>query len=89
MLDKINSLVKESIDEAERPADVQKQPEAFFPFEPKSLEEAGLNEIEIEALLLKFLLARGVATGREIAEEICLPFGLVDELLWKFKEAVW
>jgi hypothetical protein len=90
MLDKINSLVEESVDGSKRPkraVDVQKEPEAFFPFEPKSLKEAGLNEIEIEALLLKFLLARGVATGRDIADEICLPFGLVDELLWKFKEA--
>ena len=39
----------------------------------------------VESLVLKFLLARGDATGREIADQIKLPFILVNELLRAMK----
>ncbi len=57
----------------------------FLPPEPSSLREAGLTESEVEALILKFLLARGDATGREIAEQVKLPFVLIDQLLRQMK----
>ncbi|MGQ9574785.1 MAG: AAA family ATPase [Thermoguttaceae bacterium] len=57
----------------------------FVPVEPTSLREADLTDTEVEALILKFLLARGDATGREIADQIKLPFVLVDELLRQLK----
>ncbi|MBN2291553.1 MAG: AAA family ATPase [Pirellulales bacterium] len=53
--------------------------------EPESFREAGLTDSEVEALALKYLLARGDATGREIAEQIKLPFVLLDKLLWNLK----
>ncbi|MBN1395430.1 MAG: AAA family ATPase [Pirellulales bacterium] len=58
-----------------------------MPIEPDSFRAAGLTDSEIEALILKFLLARGDATGREIADQIKLPFVLADELLRNLKES--
>jgi hypothetical protein len=55
--------------------------EAFIPREPESFKEADLTDTEVEALILKFLLAEGEATGREIADQVKLPFVLIDHLL--------
>ena len=57
----------------------------FVPIEPSSFEEAGLTDTEVEALTLKYLLARGDATGRDIAGQVKLPFALVDALLRELK----
>jgi DNA-binding PadR family transcriptional regulator len=57
----------------------------FVPIEPTSFREAGLTDSEVEALILKFLLNRGSSTGREIADQVRLPFKLVDELLRQMK----
>jgi hypothetical protein len=57
----------------------------FLPIEPASLTTAGLTDSEVEALVLKFLLNRGSATGREIAEQVKLPFVLIDMLLAHMK----
>ncbi len=53
--------------------------ESFRPSEPRSLQETGLSPSFIESLILKFLLAVGSASGRGIAERICLPFGALEE----------
>ena len=58
---------------------------AFMPVEPASFAAAGLTESQIEALIVKFLLNRGDAIGRDIAEQVKLPFVLVDELLRTIK----
>lgn len=58
---------------------------AFFPAEPESFAQAQLTESDVEALVVKFLLARGDATGREISDHIRLPFVLVDDLLRRMK----
>jgi hypothetical protein len=58
----------------------------FIPAEPASLGESGLNETEIEALVLKFLLSRGEATGREMADQVKLPFALLQEIYWRLKQ---
>jgi hypothetical protein len=57
----------------------------FVPIEPASFREARLTDSEVEALILKYLLARGDVCGRDIADQIKLPFVLIDELLWKMK----
>ncbi len=59
--------------------------DTFVPIESESFFEAGLTDSEVEALILKFLVARGDASGRDIAEQIKLPFVLVDELLRDMK----
>ncbi len=57
----------------------------FLPVEPESFRGAGLTETMVESLVLKFLLARGDSSGREIADQVKLPFILVDELLRSLK----
>jgi len=63
----------------------QQSGNVFFPPEPTSLQKAGLSESEVEALILKYLIARGDASGRDIADQVKLPFVLVDELLRRMK----
>ena len=57
----------------------------YRPVEPTSFEEARLTESEVEQLIAKYLFARAEATGREISEQIKLPFGLVEQLLRQMK----
>lgn len=59
--------------------------DAFVPREPTSIREAGLTDTEVESLILKYLLARGDITGREIAEQIRIPFFLLDQLMRQLK----
>jgi hypothetical protein len=58
----------------------------FLPIEPPTVRDAGLTDSEVEALLLKFLLARGDLTGREMADQVRMPFVLVDSLLRQLKQ---
>jgi hypothetical protein len=57
----------------------------FVPLEPRSIEEAQLTESEVEAWIMKFMLARGDAAGREVAEQVKLPFVIIDEMLRRLK----
>ena len=56
-------------------------PEGFMPDEPVSLYDARLNESLVESLIVKYLFARGDATGRDISEQVKLPFIIVEEIL--------
>ncbi len=58
---------------------------AFLPKEPETLEEAGLTFGQVESLVLKFLLNHGSATGRNIADHVRLPFGLLNRVLFQLK----
>lgn len=60
----------------------------FVPREPDTLEESGLSQSEIEALVMKYLLNCGAATGRQISEHLRLPFRLMERLLRQLKEAL-
>jgi predicted ATPase with chaperone activity len=59
--------------------------ERFRPEPISSFEDAGLNQTSVESLVLKFLFNVGVATGRRIAHELGLPFGLFPEYLRQLK----
>jgi len=59
----------------------------FFPAAPESFREAGLTDTDVQELVLKYLLIRGTATGREIAKQIKLPFILLDNSLRKMKRS--
>lgn len=69
------------------PAAAARVPDAFTPVEPASFHDAQLTDSEVEALVLKFLLARGDATGRDIADQVKLPFVLINDLLRDMKNA--
>ncbi len=52
--------------------------EEFLPRMPHSLEETGLSTALIESLVCKFLSIVGSQSGRGIAAEIGLPFGIME-----------
>jgi hypothetical protein len=66
-------------------AEIAENEERFFPPDPDSFQKAGLTESEIEAMILKYLLARGDASGRDVSEQIKLPFVPLDALLREMK----
>ena len=92
LIERINQLGGKSADDtAQAPAgpDASQCGEhlenTYLPMEPESFRQADLTDSEVEALILKFLLARGDAAGRDIADQVKLPFVLVDELLRTMK----
>ena len=57
-------------------------------FKPQMVHDffaAGLNPALTESLILKFLLGIGTATGRRIADELCMPFGPFPDFLRNLK----
>lgn len=67
--------------EAAKPDAASKQKGSFFPADCDTLEEAGLPEAYVEALVFKHLLAVGANTGRGVAGELCLPGKPIVEML--------
>lgn len=57
----------------------------FIPREPERLDQIGLNVEEVERLVMKFLLARGSTEGRRIAQNLCLPYGLLTPMFNELK----
>jgi predicted ATPase with chaperone activity len=54
--------------------------ERFWPSEPGSLDETDLSPSLIESLVCKRLAVSGTMSGRAIAESICLPFRVLEEV---------
>jgi hypothetical protein len=59
--------------------------ESFQPNQPRSLQEAGLSEALVESLICKRLLAVGRESGRNLADQVCLSFGLVEDLFQRLR----
>ena len=57
----------------------------FQPRKPKSLAETKLSENDLLPIILKFLYVRGSQTGNEIANQIRLPFAIVEPLLTELR----
>lgn len=55
--------------------------DAFWPYEPKTLEECGLTEMVVESTMLQIFLNVGTLTGRGLSDRLKIPFPIVDELL--------
>ena len=70
---------------AEQPAAVEMVNDEYVPIEPPTVRDAGLSDSEVEALILKYLLSRGDCTGREVADQIKMPFVLLEPLLRQLK----
>lgn len=62
----------------------------FVPRAPEALEQMGLREDDVQKLVLKYLLQKGAALGREISSQIKIPFGILFPLLkeWKNEQLV-
>jgi predicted ATPase with chaperone activity len=52
--------------------------EFYHPELPVNLADAGLSESLVDSLICKYLLVKGSATGRAIANQLCLPFGIAE-----------
>ena len=61
------------------------EPKNFVPLEPSTLQETRLGEALVESLILKTLQNVGTASGRRIADQVKLPFGVVNEMLHNLK----
>ena len=57
----------------------------FLPAAPRSLEETGIRQNDIECIILRLMRLRGTATGMEIAQHIGLPFPLAEKVLYALK----
>jgi hypothetical protein len=81
LFDRVNLLLGDLNPEANEP---------FRPRVPSSLEEAGLTEEEVQRLILKYLLLRGSATGRELCFQVKLSFSIIEPMLkaWKHEQLV-
>ena len=55
--------------------------DVFQPAEPQSIEQTGVSSVVIETLICKYLLQIGSTSGRDIAQRLCLPFGILEDLL--------
>jgi hypothetical protein len=83
------------VDEIIAPAVVLSAPKAcpvgsmpngeFFPLAPADLAELGIPQEEIEPLALKYLMNRGACSGRQIAEQLGVPFSLMEKVLLALK----
>lgn len=64
--------------------------QTFIPLVPETLEQTKLNEDDVQKLVLKYLLQKGSASGREISSQIKIPFGILFPLLkaWKQEQIV-
>ena len=54
--------------------------ERFCPIEPRALDETGLSPTLIESLVCKRLAVSGTASGRAIADNLRLPFRVLEEM---------
>ena len=57
----------------------------FVPQEPSSYEEAGIPPISVENLIIKYLFNCGEASGQKMADQVNMPFTLVNEILPRMK----
>lgn len=59
--------------------------EPWRPAEPEDAYSAGLNESMVEAILYRYLLNIGEAEGRKIAEQVKLPFRMIEPIMTRLK----
>ncbi len=59
--------------------------EPWRPPEPSDLRDGGINETLLEAIVYRYLLNIGESEGRKVADQVKLPFRLVEPLLTRLK----
>ncbi|WP_231742592.1 ATP-binding protein [Stieleria varia] len=59
--------------------------EQWRPCEPTSVVESRINETILEAIIYRFLISMGECEGRKIADQVKLPFRMVEPLLERLK----
>jgi hypothetical protein len=64
----------------------RKKEAAFFPLEPRTWQESGLDVVAIGRLVLRYLVAAKADSGKGIADAVKLPLALVREVLDSAKD---
>ena len=59
--------------------------ESFWPSDPSSMHELGLQEPFLEAMVCRVLRSNGNLSGRTIAGELCIPFRMIEGLMERLK----
>ncbi len=73
----------------EKPRVVSQKKESmgdWYPTEPASLAEAKLSDTLVEEFILKALNARAEASGRDLSDQIKVPFRIVDSIMHSLKK---
>lgn len=60
--------------------------EPMIPLEPLTLNESGIHETLVEEIIVRYLFNRGEAIGRNIADQVKMPFRLIEPVLQKLKQ---
>ncbi|MAG93315.1 MAG: AAA family ATPase [Planctomycetaceae bacterium] len=60
--------------------------EPFQPTAPSTLEETGLTYEEVERLILKYVFSKGSATGRQVCQQIRMPYGIIEPIMKQLKQ---
>lgn len=60
--------------------------DSFRPAEPKTIEETGLTASLIETLMLKYVMLIGSASGRQIADQVCVPFNILENIFTSLRQ---
>jgi predicted ATPase with chaperone activity len=60
--------------------------DTFRPAEPKTIEETGLTASLVESLMLKYVLLIGSASGRQIADNVCLPLAILEPIYQSLRQ---
>ena len=84
-MDPAFQFVHQSPVRTEEPANVPVIDDRYIPKSPKTLEEAGLHQNDVFPVILKYLLLHGVQPGRQVAQQMKLPFQLICPLLESLK----
>lgn len=58
----------------------------FLPTEPQTVEETGISSTIVEELTLKYLLAKGEASIRQISDQLGLTFSIIDIVVTRMKQ---
>jgi hypothetical protein len=59
--------------------------QGYSPSPPRNLDETGLTEALVDSLICKHLHTVGHESGRGIADNVCLPFGMLEDRLQKLR----
>ncbi|MCA9184261.1 MAG: AAA family ATPase, partial [Planctomycetales bacterium] len=60
--------------------------ESYRPNEPRELDDLGIPVSVVESLVQKRLLVTGVATGRKLADDLCIPFRMLEDVFRSQRE---
>lgn len=62
------------------------QDDSFVPDEPSNYGEAGISEMSVEELIIKYLFSVGETSGQAIADQVRIPFTMIVDLLQRLKD---